>query len=398
MAVPSLCIAIPALNEEEAIESTLRRCLLAKSSLIDENVVGDVEIVVISDGSTDRTPDIVRTIEGVRLIEFEQNRGYGAAIKAGWKSSHAELLGVLDADGTCDPMFFKNLCHCAISEANDIVLGSRLGPESKMPRLRRVGNRVFALILGVLCGRFVSDTASGMRVVRRSILPELEPLPDGLHFTPSMSARALISGVRIVELPMNYAERIGTSKLNVIGDGFRFLQTIFDGVLYYRPDRIFLILFSLCLLGVGLMGLFPIEFYWAHGRIEEWMIYRFVACFLLSEFGALLLSAIAISHLMAALGPRGRPTDSFWSALIARTYLGKASVVLVGLYWAAAGACLWPGIVEYVTTLTCTLHWSRLIVGSFFLLVGFQSMITSVLLSVIEMWRDNAARLAGRAP
>lgn len=398
MESPGLCITIPALNEEDAIGSTVQQCLSAKSVLIEEGVVNEVDIVVVSDGSTDRTVEIVRGIEGVRLIEFEKNRGYGAAIKAGWESSEADLVGFLDADGTCDPLFFRDLCRCVIAESSDIALGSRMGPDSKMPRIRRLGNRIYALLLGILCGRFVSDTASGMRVVRRSALPELEPLPDGLHFTPSMSARALISGARITELPMSYDERIGESKLNVIQDGLRFFRTIFDGVLFYRPDRILLLVFALCLMGVGVMGLFPTEFYFANRRIEEWMIYRFVACFLLAEVGALLLSAIAVSHNMAALGPRGRSTDSFWSALISRTYSGKPAVILVSLYWIVAVVCLWPGIVEYASSFTCTLHWSRLIVGCFFLLIGCQSIVTSVLLNVIEMWRSNAARLAGKTP
>lgn len=391
--MPSLCITIPALNEEDAIGSTVERCLAAKAALIEEGAVDDVDIVVVSDGSTDRTVEIVRGLNGVRLIVFEKNRGYGAAIKAGWESSTADLVSFLDADGTCDPMFFRDLCRCSSKESADIVLGSRMGPDSKMPRIRRFGNRIYALLLGILCGRFVSDTASGMRVVRRSALPALEPLPDGLHFTPSMSARALITGAKIVELPMSYAERIGESKLNVIGDGLRFFQTIFDGVLFYRPDRIFLLVFGMCLIGVGIMGLYPTEFYLAHRRIEEWMIYRFVACFLLADIGALLLSAIAVSHQMAALGPGRRPTDSFWAAFIAKTYSGKITVVLVAVYWTLAMVCLWPGIVEYVSSFTCTLHWSRLIVGCFFLLIGFQSIITSVLLNVIEMWRVNTARL-----
>ena len=109
-----------------------------------------------------------------------------------------------------------------------------------MPRIRKLGNRIYALILGMLCGRRVTDTASGMRVIRREAINELYPLPDRMHFTPSMSARALLSGMRVVEVPMHYEERIGTSKLSVLGDGVRFLKTILEGVLCYRPERLFL--------------------------------------------------------------------------------------------------------------------------------------------------------------
>jgi len=59
-----------------------------------------------------------------------------------------------------------------------------MGPGSEMPRMRAIGNAVFALILGVLSQQRIRDTASGMRVLRKSVLPDLDPLPDGLHYTP----------------------------------------------------------------------------------------------------------------------------------------------------------------------------------------------------------------------
>jgi len=68
-------------------------------------------------------------------------------------------------------------------EQADVVLGCRLNPDSKMPPIRRVGNLIFATILSVLSSNRVRDTASGMRVIRRSSLDSLYPLPDGLHFT-----------------------------------------------------------------------------------------------------------------------------------------------------------------------------------------------------------------------
>ncbi len=104
-----------------------------------------------------------------------------------------------------------------------------------------------------------------------------------------MSARALLNGMRVVEIPMKYEERIGTSKLSVLGDGVRFLQTIIEGVLCYRPERIFLMVFTVFLLLSLLMAMHPMEYYAHQRRIEEWMIYRFVACFLLGSSGFLLV-------------------------------------------------------------------------------------------------------------
>ena len=126
-----------------------------------------------------------------------------------------------------------------MAEDAAIVLGSRLGGDSEMPWLRRLGNRFFASMLTLFSARRVRDTASGMRVLRRSALPRLMPLPDGLHFTPAMSARAVLSGdLGIVEVGMPYRERAGQSKLKVWRDGLRFLRVIVEETLRHRPGRL----------------------------------------------------------------------------------------------------------------------------------------------------------------
>jgi hypothetical protein len=97
---------------------------------------------------------------------------------------------------------------------------------------------LFATILTAFSSGRIRDTASGMRVVRRSALPKLFPLPDGLHFTPAMTARCLLSdSLRIMEIDMPYHERAGESKLRVGKDGLRFLRVILGTAFLYRPSR-----------------------------------------------------------------------------------------------------------------------------------------------------------------
>lgn len=139
-----LVIVIPALNEEAAIADTIEHCLAARQEVIEQTAVTEVELVVVSDGSTDRTAEIARGYDQVSVIVFEQNRGYGAAIKAGWEQGDGDLLGFLDADWTCDPRYFVPMCDLALEERADIVLGSRMGPNSRMPAIHRLGNRLFA--------------------------------------------------------------------------------------------------------------------------------------------------------------------------------------------------------------------------------------------------------------
>jgi hypothetical protein len=84
----------------------------------------------------------------------------------------------------------------------------------------------------------VIDPASGMRVFRREAFDHMCPLPDGLNFTPVMSSRAAFEGLKLVEIPIPYKERVGRSKLSVVRDGLRFLQTIVWTSLTYNPVRV----------------------------------------------------------------------------------------------------------------------------------------------------------------
>src|SRR5881296_3060571 len=107
-----LLITIPAYNEETSIEGIISRSLEARENIIRNSPVTEVDVTVVSDGSTDATAELAgRYSDLINLIAFTQNRGYGAAIKEAWRQSDADVLCFLDADGTCDPNFFANLCR-----------------------------------------------------------------------------------------------------------------------------------------------------------------------------------------------------------------------------------------------------------------------------------------------
>ena len=233
-----LALVIPALNEQEAIASTLRRALAARAKVIEQTAVDRMTIVFVNDGSTDRTQQIVdgSEFDDVVKVRFEQNQGYGQAIKTGYRETDADLVGFMDADGTCDPDFCVKLVNRLLEKDADVVLATRLTPESEMPRIRRIGNIIFARLLGVVSGQHLTDAASGFRILRRSSLKLMTPLPDGLHYTPAMSAICLLDHrLGIEEVPMPYKERIGRSKLSVVMDGFRFLLTILFAACCYAP-------------------------------------------------------------------------------------------------------------------------------------------------------------------
>jgi glycosyltransferase involved in cell wall biosynthesis len=253
--VTVLSVVIPAYNEENGIAEIASRVLSVAPALMKMGV-DKLELLVVDDGSKDRTADVAQRIPGVSLIRHPKNKGYGAALKTGFSKASGELIGFLDADGTYPPEYFPQLCQVALNGA-DLVIGSRMaGEESKMPATRRLGNFFFANLLSLLSHQKVTDSASGMRVFKREILRQIYPLPDGLNLTPVMSTRALHEGINIEEVPIPYSERVGRSKLSMIRDGSIFMQSMLWTVLSYNPVRI------LGLLGLGELGIAGLVFLW----------------------------------------------------------------------------------------------------------------------------------------
>ena len=371
-----LLIAIPALNEEASIQQIIERCLQARQDIVDTSLVTQVEITVVSDGSTDRTVELAaRFGDRIKLIVFAKNRGYGAAIKEAWAHSNADLLGFLDADGTCEPKFFAQLVNALEEHEADVVLGCRLNENSKMPWVRRIGNIIFASMLALLSSSKVRDTASGMRVVRRACLPELLPLPDGLHFPPAMSARAMFSDtLRIVEIDMTYHEREGESKLRPGKDGLRFVKAILDAALLYRPARPLAILGLIWLAVAVVLMLTPTVHYVKYRSVQEWMIYRFVVSHLAGTLAALLLCASYLTGRMVAIALNRRRRnllDWFFASWL--VWAVPPILLIVG------GLLVLPSFLELVRTGATYEHWSRFIAMSFCWVVASIVAVTGVI-------------------
>ncbi len=395
-----LLVTIPALNEEDSIASIVERTLAARKNIVERSPVTEVEVVVVSDGSTDRTVEIARRYEpDIRLIVFEKNRGYGAAIKSAWQSSDAELLSFLDADGTCDPNFFVNLCNLIESRDADVVLGCRMTRQSKMPLLRRVGNFIFAVLLSFFSSSKVRDTASGMRVVRRSSLPKLFPLPDGMHFTPAMSARAILSPqLRIFEEEMPYHERAGESKLRVVRDGLRFLRVIVEAAFLYRPSRPLGFVGGLFVIVAALLLVSPAAYYVQHRRLFEWMIYRFVVADLLTYSGVLLLCAsYLVRRIVEMVLHLGDETSGFhrWFRWALRGWFFWAAVVALLVL---GGALVAPSFLELVRTGATYEHWSRFIAMGVAVGVALILAVTRVVDFSLDLLQERLSYLRSSSP
>lgn len=250
----TLSVVIPALDEQEGIVQIIERVRAIEPTLALGGLA--LEVLVVDDGSRDGTAARATGCPGVRVLSHPVNRGYGAALKTGFRQAAGDLLAFLDADGTYPPEALPEMCRVLATQGADVVVGSRMsGTASEMPLLRRIGNMVFARLLSLLSGVHVRDSASGMRVFRKSALPQLYPLPDGLDFTPAMTTRALHENLKIVEVPIAYSERIGRSKLSVVRDGMRFTNTIVWTTMTYNPVRLWGGIGLLCVGAAALLAL-----------------------------------------------------------------------------------------------------------------------------------------------
>jgi len=381
-----LSIIIPAYNEEDAIGDIVGRCLSETRNIINKTSVLKVEIIVVDDGSRDKTAEIVKGYgREVKLITFEKNRGYGAALKAGFEEASGDLVSFLDADGTCDPKFFIDLCNKLIKEDADIAIGSRLGPGNEMPLLRRIGNKAYVMLINLIGRMKITDSASGMRVLRKDCLPRIYPLPDGLHFTPAMSCRAVMDeNIEIVEVPISYQERKGESKLSVIQDGVRFLKTIIDIALIYEPLRFFGsmgIIFLLFALGYGV---YPLFFYLKMKIVPSYMIYRIITITALVFTSFTMFTIGIISEQIADVMMNTKRAKGFFTGLM-HSLFSQKKLIIAGPFISLSGILLnHETIWQYISLGGIYVHWVYIVTGAFLFMTGLQILALGILERILR--------------
>jgi glycosyltransferase involved in cell wall biosynthesis len=378
----TLSVVIPALNEENGIADIIERVLAVKTPLAKVGVMG-LELIVVDDGSQDRTAEVVAGYPEVVLIQHPVNQGYGAAIKTGFRGAKGNLLAFLDADGTYPPEYFPQLCQPLLTDGADLVVGSRMaGANSDMPLVRRIGNTVFAGLVSIISDQRVSDSASGQRVLRPAALPRLYPLPDGLNFTPVMTTRAMHEHMKVVEVPVPYSERVGRSKLSVVRDGLRFLNSILMTALTYNPVRI-LGLVGVGLVGLGLViGLFSLLFPPSNAGPEEQFAYLFAALVVASAGVNIFSVGTTFNYIVSLFHKRrirqgllrkgpvlGVPLEFHFG------WLGLSSIVGGVLVY---GLAVWQGW----TIPTSTAPWFAPAVSAILVLIGIQ-LVASWLLTIV---------------
>jgi glycosyltransferase involved in cell wall biosynthesis len=380
----SLSVVIPAYNEEGGIAEILDRILSIQPGLKEIGIAGP-EILVVDDGSKDRTAEIVGSYANVRLIKHVRNRGYGGALKTGFANASGNLLSFLDADGTYPPEYFPQLCQAVINNDADLVVGSRMaGAKSEMPRTRRLGNLIFAQLVSIIGNRKITDSASGQRVFRREILEQLYPLPDGLNFTPVMSTRAIHENIKMVEVPIPYSERVGRSKLSVVKDGVRFLNSIVLTALSYNPVRI---LGLLGLAGVGFASLVAAILVMLRltgvTQLQSLGIFAVFAALVLGVTGVSLFSLGAMFNYLVSLFQKRVVQSGLFGKRVfdppLETHFGTLGVISASLGIITALLLFIAGM----TGATLAQMWLWMIASAMATLIGVQLIVARVIMNVL---------------
>lgn len=380
----TLSVVIPALNEQDGIVQIIERVRALHPALNEQKVT--LEIIVVDDGSQDRTALRAAQCADTRVIRHLVNRGYGAALKTGFRHASGELLAFIDADGTYPPEALPEMIRALDRENADLVVGSRMsGAASEMPVMRRVGNFAFAHMLSVLSGVRVQDSASGMRLLKRDALRQLYPLPNGLNFTPAMTTRALNEELKIVEVPIAYAERIGRSKLSVVRDGVRFTNTIVWTTMTYRPVRVWggiglalggaAALLALVLIADWLMG----NTWLAH--LSPFFAFAMLVCGVLGT--SIFSLGVMFSYLIAILTHKPVRRGMFGRVIFDPPldyYFGRIGAC------AALSGILVSGIALWLITQHWTFEelWIWIVLGSLLIVVGAQLCMSYLVIRVLD--------------
>jgi glycosyltransferase involved in cell wall biosynthesis len=218
---PQISVILPAFNEEKTIGSCIKDIneVLKANGLFGE--------IIVSDSSTDRTPEIAESL-GATVVH-PKKRGYGHAYLEAFDHAHAPYVVMLDSDGTYDPGAIPEMIE-RLSGGADLVIGSRfkgtIHKGAMTPLHRYIGNPLLTGILNAVFHTRYSDAHSGFRAIRREALEELHLTSGGMEFASEMLAVASIKGLVIDEVPISYYQRLTPSNLHTFADGWRHLRFI----------------------------------------------------------------------------------------------------------------------------------------------------------------------------
>ena len=232
--MPDVSVILPVHNERGHLRKEVDRI----RSALDTSAYS-FEIIVVDDGSTDGSGEELRQMEGIRLIQFQRNRGVGSARKAGTRAARGHIVVWTDVDMTYPndeiPRLVKEL------EGHDQVVGARTSEEGTIKPFRVPAKWFIRRLAGYLVETPIPDLNSGFRAFRRDVaLQFLYLLPQGFSCVSTMTMTFLANGYSVKHIPIGYAPRAGSSKFHWWTDTKRYLAQVVRMVLSFNPLRVFM--------------------------------------------------------------------------------------------------------------------------------------------------------------
>ncbi|MGA3290278.1 MAG: glycosyltransferase family 2 protein [Candidatus Bathyarchaeia archaeon] len=221
-------IIIPAFNEEKNLGN-----VLAELHKLDEQVQMDHEVIVVDDGSTDKTKEVAIR-NGAKVLSNKTNQGKGCSLKCGFEYARGEIIVTMDADGSHNPEDIGKLISPVLNGA-DVAVGSRFNTDEGKKTTTRVnlfGNHLINLLILIMTGSVVTDSQSGFRAYKSTVLKETVVTSKGYAVDTELTLKSIINGYSLKEVPILVRKRAnGCSRLNPIRDGLRILKVIIQSVM-----------------------------------------------------------------------------------------------------------------------------------------------------------------------
>ncbi len=211
-AVHKFSIVIPCYNESKTIQGLIQN--------LKNLELPNYEIIIVDDGSTDNSVELLSNYQDINCIIHEKNEGYGKSLIDGIMKSTGDLIITIDSDGQHDPRDIINLCKPVIENQADIVVGSRYKGNYfyRIPFVNRAGEAFLEIMMLILFGKRVTNNQGGFRVFHRrtiSIFNDFKFM--GMAFTTELLIKSFLKGYRVVEKPINLHDRpVGKSRVRKI--------------------------------------------------------------------------------------------------------------------------------------------------------------------------------------
>lgn len=212
-----LSVLIPVYNEKGTIKEMLHRV---------KSVDLEKEIIVVDDGSTDGTSEILREIKekDIKILSHSRNMGKGAAIRTGLKQVNGDIVIIQDADLETDPEDYHRLLEPIIRGKAQVVYGSRFLKGAKGKSfLRYLANRILTWTANILYHARITDEGTGYKALKTSLIKSLDLKSQGFDFCPEVTAKIRKKGYKIYEVPISYYPRDPRASKIYWRDGFKAL-------------------------------------------------------------------------------------------------------------------------------------------------------------------------------